>query len=466
MEEVKKKCDHLEYKAVIANAKLLKVQSQVCQYMEWQARGPSTATEDSAKPNGEAVNGSIENSVAVQAAEIAKKAAIAETKKRKEQVEALEAEKQKITEELTAATVRLKTLSDDDYASTELFKALKARYEEVIKKVNDLERLNAELREDARKLQTERTTYKSEMEKESRERCEELEAQISKHIADAQRLRQERDAKFNEKVILEQSQAKHDHTLTELRQLNAANQTRIESLESELERLRLQLGAEPNVSLDDLSDQSEDSIKKELKKYKGLYAVLEKEVESMNATVTKFRDLAAPRSEQVMRLEQEVEAVRHSRAKLQGKFLAQDQALEAKRQECTHLRQQVAKTTPVIASINEANSKHIDAAQLSERQRDEYRAEIMQLTNLNRELQQKADEARIFMDRSRQEISELNKALLAKDAAAVAAEHAQRNAEAESAGLKAEVEEAKKKAEGMAKSRVKPTEELDMLRVS
>jgi E3 ubiquitin-protein ligase BRE1 len=466
LQEEKSKRESLEYRAVIANAKLQKVQSQVCQYMEWQSRSLGKSKDDPAPTNGATVNGTAESSAAVQVAELAKQAALAQVKARSEQVEALEAEKLKLSEQLSAAKARVHSLTDDDFAGTELFKILKSRFEEVVNKANDLEKLNSDLREETQRLRAERLAFQNEIEKESRDRGEELEGHIAKNMAEIQRLRQDRDAKFNEKVVLELSQNKHDTELHDLKRLNEAQLSQIQSMQSELERLRLQLGNEPNGTASEEAEQSEEAVRKQLKKYKSLYAVLEQEVESMNKTVSKFRDLAKPQTEQLRRLEQELEGVKQSRAKLQSKSLAQEVTLDSKRQEVQLLRQQMVKTSAVISSINETNTRHTDAAAINERLKEELKAEVAVLAGQTRQLQQEAEESKLVISKCRSEITQLLDQLKAKDSAVSAAEHEARKAETEAASLKVQLQETQKKLQGMVKSGGSSSEELDMLRVS
>src|SRR5208282_3357518 len=98
----------------------------------------------------EMINGIPEESEASQSAY---KEAVAIIAKQKEQLEAVTAENKSLTEQLTAASVRLSNLSEDDYARTELFKQFRIQHEDVIRRINHLEATNIQLREEAEKFQ-------------------------------------------------------------------------------------------------------------------------------------------------------------------------------------------------------------------------------------------------------------------------------------------------------------------------
>jgi len=84
-------------------------------------------------------------------------------------------------------------LTDDDYAKTDLFKTLKSQHEDVIKRINNLEATNVQLREEAQKLQAERTAYRIQMDDESRAVISETESQLARAEADLTRIRNSRD---------------------------------------------------------------------------------------------------------------------------------------------------------------------------------------------------------------------------------------------------------------------------------
>ncbi|KAI5292510.1 E3 ubiquitin-protein ligase bre1, partial [Ascosphaera atra] len=163
------------------------------------------------------------------------------SEKQKEQLEKLEADNAKLLSQVTELNVRFTKLSDEDYSQTDLFKQLKSQHEDVIKRINHLEALNIQLREEAQSLQAERTAYRIQIENESQAAVKEKESQLTKAEFDLARIRNTRDELLADqavkKSVLDQERTATAHS----KELLEARDQRIQSLESEVERLRLQI---------------------------------------------------------------------------------------------------------------------------------------------------------------------------------------------------------------------------------
>lgn len=140
------------------SAQVLKLERSAMMGSNGNVSSPTTSKKP-ATPTGEQgeVNGEIESVAATAEAESARKEAVAAAEKQKAQLEEIEAENERLTNELSAARTKLVSLTDDDYAETALFKTSKSQYQDAIKQVNDLQATNIQLREEAQKLQAERT---------------------------------------------------------------------------------------------------------------------------------------------------------------------------------------------------------------------------------------------------------------------------------------------------------------------
>lgn len=69
-------------------------------------------------------------------------------------------------------------LTDDDYAHTDLFKQLRSQYDDVVRRINNFEATNAQLRDEAERLRSERTAYRIQVDEETQNTIAEKEAQL------------------------------------------------------------------------------------------------------------------------------------------------------------------------------------------------------------------------------------------------------------------------------------------------
>ncbi|KAK3096417.1 E3 ubiquitin-protein ligase bre1, partial [Teratosphaeriaceae sp. CCFEE 6253] len=152
---------------------------------------------------------------------------LAVVEKQKTQVEEVEGENERLTNELSAARTSLASLSDDDYAESALFKGFKSQHEDMIKRVNDLEATNIQLREEAQKLQAERTAYRRNIEEERREAMDDSDAQIARAETDLARIRNIRDEIAAELEIRKRAEEARRTSADQARALAEARDSKI-----------------------------------------------------------------------------------------------------------------------------------------------------------------------------------------------------------------------------------------------
>jgi E3 ubiquitin-protein ligase BRE1 len=466
MDELKVRCEDYKYKWGIAKRQLAKVQSQTTQYLEWQTKKSNPAEPvEPVKTNGERASVPKEPETPIyDEFEAERKAMKAEAAKRKEQLEALEEENSKLNVQLTTANSKLTSLTDDDYAKTDLFISLKAQHEDVIKRINNLEALNTQLREEAQKLQSERTAYKLQIDEECRANCTDMEGRMAHLEEDVQRLRSERDAAHMAKTMLENSQVKHDESLSALKSINVAHEERVKALESEVSRLKVQIGEE---TIQPTADLTEDVLRKEHAQLQHQVAALNKELESMQVAVTKFRQMAQGKKDTILAIENEVQRLRESKNRLDLNRFAEKQAMDTRRGETEALRKQRDASAQAIAQIKESEAGLRLLTSTLEKQTADFQLQVNSLTESNNLLNLRMNDAKLAKEAMASQVAELTKTLVAKDSALVEVKHAQREAEAEAASYKAKAADAKKKLdEWRSKGSNKDDDHVEMLRVS
>ncbi|KAL1302597.1 hypothetical protein AAFC00_002973 [Neodothiora populina] len=447
-DQLEKRLEHASYRYLMAEKKMDRAKSAAVQKLESQAimggnSDSSNTTDKKPSKDNTETNGEVDPA-ATAASDAARKEALAAAERRKVQTEQLEVENKRLTEELTSAKARLASLSDDDYAKTDLYKLLKSQHEDVIKRVNDLEATNVHLREEAHKLQGERTAYRTQLEDESRAAQGELESQLARAETDLARIRNIRDELQGDVNIRTAQQDQQKLTLEQTKELADASQNRIAALESELERMRLQLGESTAASSAALDDLDSDALKARVQTLESQYSLLEKELPSMEAAWRKTQALATKKVAEVAAWEEQRARLIGEKTKADQKYYSTVKAKDAREGELRMLKAQNARSSEIVSQLKDAEANSRGLIINYEKQLSEAKESLASLSQQNRSLQQKIGETSIVMEKLKSDVTGLKKLMTDKDSTAHAAATAKRHAEVELEQLKVRLEETKK----------------------
>jgi E3 ubiquitin-protein ligase BRE1 len=457
-DQMSERLDTATHRYMIAEKKIDRIKSAQIQKLEKQATASGPVKEESSPvANGaEATNGIVGGTINEEL-ETARDDAMAEATKRKKQLEQLETENKKLTEEVTSLNVKLAGLSDDDYAKTDLFKALKTQHEDVIKRINNLEATNILLREEAKKYQAEQTAYRIKTDDEMRATISESEGNVARTEADLIRIRQTRDELLAKVNILESSKQDSEASKEQTKELVSACEKRIAALESECERLRLELKPQESTEgqqLADIDGMTQDQLRNKVATLENQYKLLSNELPAMEAAWKKAQAVAGKKIAEITSWEENVSRANADKAKADQKYFAAMKAKEYLDQQLKALRLQGHKSTEIVAQLKEADSLSRSLVEKMEKQCAEMRAQMEDLSNQYRVLQQKLSEGAIASEGQVSQIAELKKMLEAKDTSTLAAKHAQREAETEREKLAVQVEGLEKQCEVLKKKSI------------
>lgn len=442
-EQLSDRLDTATHRYLVAEKKIDRLKSHQVQKLEQQAVASSAVKEEapSASNGVQVVNGGSPGPISEEV-EASRNQAVAEAAKRKEQLEQIEQENQKLTEEVTALKVKLTGLTDDDYAKTDLFKALKSQHEDVIKRINHLEATNIQLREEAQKYQAERTAYRIKIDDETRSALAESESSISIAEANLARIRSSRDDLMARNTVLESSHKSTLASTEQSKELVNACECRITALESECERLRVQI-AEQQTSKGQEAAESDDLTPEQLRSrilnLENQSKLLSNELPSMEAAWKKAQAIASKKIAEIAAWEESVSKAHADKAKADQKFFAAMKTKGELEQQIRILRAQSTKSTEVVAQLKEADSLSRSLVDKLEKQTAEMRTQMEELSVQHRQLQQKVSENAITSEGQISQIAELKKVVEAKDLSCLAAKHSQRESETERDKLSAQV---------------------------
>jgi E3 ubiquitin-protein ligase BRE1 len=457
-EQLSDRLDTATHRYLVAEKKIDRFKSQQVQKLEQQAVASSTVKEEapSATNGAESTNGKRASPVPLnEEMETARNQAVAEAAKRKEQLDEVEQENKKLTEEVTSLKVKFSLLSDDDYAKTDLFKSLKSQHEDVIKRINHLEATNIQLREEAQKYQAERTSYRIKIDDEARSSLAESESAVSQAEANLARIRAQRDEFAAKNNILDSNRQNTDASSEATRELASACESRIAALESECERLRLQIAEqEPANGGDDsiADDLTPDQLRKKISNLETQLKLLGGELPSMEQAWKKAQAVAGKKVSEIASWEESVSRANADKSKADQKFFAAMKTKSELEQQVRGLRLQATKSHDVVSQLKEADTLSRSLVDKLEKQTAEMRSQMDDLSTQHRQLQHKVSENAISSEAHVSQIAELKKIVEVKDTSCLAAKHAQRESEAEReklvaavTGLKKEVAVWKKK---------------------
>lgn len=362
-------------------------------------------------------------------------------------------------------TLQYSKLTDDDYAQTDLFKQLRSQYDDVVKRINHLEATNIQLREEAEKLHSERTSYKIQVEDEARSAMAEKDNQLVRAETDLARIRNVRDEILADLQMRKASQDQEKTTGSKLQELADAREARITALESETERLRLQI--EGSKTSESVEDMSFEDLKAKHTSLERQYAMLETELSSMQTAYKKFSTLASQKVIDFGALEEKVSRLMAEKSKADQKYFAAMKSKEAREIEVRTLRVQNSKTSDIVAQLKDSEATTRSLLSNMEKQASETKEALNSVQEKHRSTQQQLTESTIVIEGLKRQISELKALSTSKDSTLGTTSSALRKAETEILGLKQSLADTKKSLEGWKGKTLGNNEsEYEMLRVS
>jgi E3 ubiquitin-protein ligase BRE1 len=389
------------------------------------------------------INGATGTDEALTELEDAHHKTLALSEKQKEHLEHLEAENLKLTNQLTDLAAKSTQHSDDEYATTDLFKQLKSQHDDVIKRVNHLEALNIQLQEEAVKLQSERTAFKSQIENESKAALAEREAQLATAETNLARIRSNRDELLADQAIRRSAYEQERASIQKVKELSDASDQRIEALEIQNERLRLQQAREgenassfESLSLEELQARHQDLEKK--------HQMLNSELQSMETAYHSTKKLASQKLSELSAFEEKLQRLSAEKAKADQKYFAAMKSKETRDSEIRTLRMQNTKSSDVVSQLKESEAASRALLINLEKNIAELKDAFTSATATQRASQQRITELNISSEGLKAQITDMKKLLASKDAAAATSASSSRKAELEIAELRTSLADTKK----------------------
>ena len=392
---------------------------------------PLPKREDTVMTNG--INGTDETLTDLEEAH---NKALAVSEKQREQLEHMEAENLKLNSQLTELVTKSTEHTDDEYACTDLFKQLKSQHEDVIRRVNNLEALNVQLREEAVKLQSERTAFRSQMENESKLAIGEKEAQLSQAEMNLARIRSNRDELLADQAIKRAAYEQERASVQKMKEIAEANDLRIKALETQNKRLQADQPKEAS-DMPELTSLAVEDLHKRHQTLERKHQMLDSELQSMEKAYLSMKKVADQKMTELMTLEDKVQRLSAEKAKADQKYFAAMKSKEIRDSEAKTLRLQNTKSSDVVSQLKEAESAHRALLINLEKDNAEIKEALAGASAKYQKTQQQVTELNISSAGLATQITELKRMLADKDSVVAASASSTRKAELELAELKA-----------------------------
>lgn len=315
-------------------------------------------------------------------------------------------------------------------------------------------------------MQAERAAYRNSLDAEKQKEIEEKDAQLQKAEADLARIRSARDELLADQQMRKATQDQESAAATKMQDLAAAREAQIEALESELERLRIKAEGLKEDTSEHINQLSLDDLRAKYLSIDRQYAMLNKELASMQTVCKKYSSLASQKVADFGALEEKVQRLAAEKSKADQKYFAAMKTKEARDAEVRTLRLQNLKSSDIISQLKDAESATRSLVANLEKQIAEGKEALNSTSNKYRASQQQHNESTIVIDGLKAQVAELKTLLASKDRIVSTSSAACRKAETEVESLKSTLSDTKKSLENWkTKSLGNSSSEYEMLRV-
>jgi E3 ubiquitin-protein ligase BRE1 len=456
--------DKATLKVIKAERRLDRARSAQVQKLEQQALASATAHPTSKDENGAST--SLKNGDS-EALKLQYQEAMAVVAKQKQQLDAALSENKALTEENSTFKIKKDAVTDEEYARTEVFKQFKLQNEDLIKRINHLESINRQLREEAEKLRGERTEWKTKLETEAQVATLELEDQLQQKDQDLTRIRSARDELLAEVAMRKASQDQEKSAVTQMKELLETQADRIAELESELDRLRPNEDTTMADPRPDLEALAVAELRQRYLKLEKDFEAINKELPLLEKSYKKSMGLAHTKVMDFQALEERVGTLTAEKSKADQKYFAARKDMDIRTAEIRTLRAQNSKSSEIISNLKDVETQNRALIGSLEKQIAALKQDIATAMAERKRLEQLSAEATRRADSCKSQISGLGDLVKAKDAAVATMKEHLLKAETELERARVDVKEITKDCgKWKVKCQSNSSEEEEALRVS
>ncbi|CEJ89341.1 Putative RING-12 protein [[Torrubiella] hemipterigena] len=387
----------------------------------------------------------------------------AEATKQKEQLSNILSQLKSLQDENSDLKVRRDNWTDEDFVRTDVFKQFKGQNEDLIRRINTLEATNKQLREEAEKLQAERSLFRTQLEEDTAQTVKELEAELTSRDQDLARVRSARDEILAENTQRKASMEQEKASFQQMKDLVAAKDDRIVALESEVARSK---PAESDVTISESAAQlSEEQLRQKYTKLEQDFKAINNELPAIEKAYKKMKDLAQKKVLDFAALEEKSALLVAEKSKADQKYFAARKDADTRNNEIRSLRHQNGKSAEIIAQLKDIESHNRVMLSNLEKQLTDLKQTNASLTMENRRMESATQDSGRRTETLSRQITDLTSMVKSKDQATADARERNTSCETELEKLKVRVDHMNKEKENWKnKALSNSSEEEEMLR--
>ncbi|RMZ81542.1 hypothetical protein DV737_g2523, partial [Chaetothyriales sp. CBS 132003] len=451
-DELEERLENATMRYISAEKKIDRAKSTTVAKLEKQALLGATKREAddtlAVKKEESAVNGAAaDHSDELAEMEMQLNKVSAASDKHKQHLDRLQEENAKLQAQLTSLQSKSTTLTDDECAKTDLFRRLKLQYEDVVKRLNDLEARNLQLKGENQNFLSERTVYANQLDAETRATIAEKDQAIAQAENNLARIRAERDEHMAKRDILQKTLDSDKNALKKIQELNAALEERAKSLELENQRLSAHNGASSLDPSSDLDSLAADDLRTRYRELDRRYGLLNGELTSMQSAYQKMSKLAGTKVAEFSALEEKLQRLSAEKQKADQKYFATMKSKETREGEVRMLKLQANKSSEVVAALRESEAAARGLVANCDRQLAETKEALTTKMNELRAAQLEKQTKELELARLGGQVNELRQLLATKDSHLATATSSCRAAETEVAELQATLKDTRRSLE-------------------
>lgn len=387
----------------------------------------------------------------------------AEATKQREQLSNILSQLKSLQDENSDLKARRDNWTDEDFVRTDVFKQFKGQNEDLIRRINTLEATNKQLREEAEKLQAERSLFRTQLEEDTAQTVKELEAELTSRDQDLARVRSARDEILAENTQRKASMEQEKASFQQMKELVAAKDDRIVALESEVARSK---PAESDATISESAAQlSEEQLRQKYTKLEQDFKAINNELPAIEKAYKKMKDLAQKKVLDFAALEEKSALLVAEKSKADQKYFAARKDADTRNNEIRSLRHQNGKSAEIIAQLKDIESHNRVMLSNLEKQLTDLKQANASLTMENRRMESATQDSGRRTETLSRQITDLTSMVKSKDQATADARERNTSCETELEKLKVRVDHMNKEKESWKnKALSNSSEEEEMLR--
>lgn len=361
--------------------------------------------------------------------------------KQKSQLNEQESRIDRLNDSIRTISNRLANLSENDVAQSAPFRSLRRRNEELLNQIDKLESYVSRYQREKLALIDERTDFQQGIKADADSRVHEIQTKLTKTESDLARIRAARDDLISALNVKKAAENERHKGMDQLKELASIREARIQTLESEVKRLKDDPSLQQNqTDSSALENASPEELKSMVQRLQRQHASLVDELPSLEAAFTQAHQKATAKVLDMIEREAKTNKLAAEKTKADEKYFSAMRAKDALNNEYQKVKTQLAKSAEMVQQLKDAEKKQLLKSSGLEARVEELKDKQVSWEKDRAAIQMKVIDAERRMDSMRSLIDKLNGDIKAREKSVRQEIEDKRALEIENEKLKKQVE--------------------------